>query len=132
MKKNKPVVLIVDDEKEIRSILASFLEIRYDCDLREAEDGVEAMTFIKDNPCDVMILDIRMPKKGGIDVIKETMAIKPGIDILVISAWASDDVADEAVRLGASDYIVKPLDLKAFNIKFASILDKRGQKFSKT
>ena len=131
-KKSKPIVLLVDDEKEVRTVLADFLKIRYNCEMREAENGEEAIAFIENNPCDVMILDIRMPKKGGIDVIKETKAIKPDIDILVISAWVSDDVSHEAVKLGAIDYIVKPLDLKVFNMKFSDILDKRGQNFSKT
>jgi response regulator of citrate/malate metabolism len=68
-----------------------------------------------------------MPKKGGLDVIKETKALKPDIDILVISAWVSDDVSNEAIKLGAVDYIIKPLDLKAFNLKFENILNKRKE-----
>ena len=64
--------------------------------------------------------------------IKETKEINPSIDILVISAWVSDDVSQEAIKLGATDYIVKPIDLTALSLKFANILDKRGQKISKT
>lgn len=65
------------------------------------------------------------------DVIKEAKKINPGMDILIVSAWASTDVAGEVIKLGATDYIVKPIDLKVSNLKFANILDKRGQKFSK-
>ncbi len=131
-KKSKPVILIVDDEKEVRTILADFLKIRYNCDMKEAGNGEEATAFIKNNPCDIIILDVRMPKKGGMEVIKEAKKIDPNIDILIVSAWVSTDVAEEAIKLGATDYIVKPVDLKALNLKFANILERRGQKISKT
>lgn len=128
---NKPVILVVDDEEEARSLVRGFLALRYDCDFFEVDDGEKAVEFIKSNPCDVVLLDIRMPGKSGIAVIKETKEIKPDIDILVVSAWVSGDVAEEALKAGATDYAVKPIDLKALNLKFAGILDKRGQKISK-
>ena len=129
--KNKPVILIVDDEKEARSVLSEFLNIRYNGTFKEAVDGEEAIAYLKSNTCDLIILDIRMPKKGGMDVIKEAKKINPNIDILIVSAWVSSDVAEEAVKLGATDYILKPIDLKVLNLKFANILDKRGQKISR-
>lgn len=128
---NKPVVLVVDDEIDARSTIINFLKIRYECEFREAKDGDEAVRFVKAGPCDVMILDIKMPKKSGISVIKEAREISPKIDILIVSAYVSDDVALEAMKLGATDYAVKPLDLKAISIKFANILDKRKQKIGK-
>lgn len=62
--KNKQVMLIVDDEKETRSVISEFLNIRYDGTFKEAKDGEEAVTYLKSNPCDLIILDIRMPKKA--------------------------------------------------------------------
>lgn len=128
---NKPVVLVVDDEVNARNMIIDFLEERFDCKFREATDGEEAVKFVKSNPCDVMLLDIRMPKKSGITVIKEAKELNPKVDILVISAWVSDEVAEEAMKLGATDYAVKPLDLAVIALKFSTILDKRGQKISK-
>jgi len=128
---NKPYILVVDDEADARSTIINFLEQRYECDFKEAKDGDEAIKFIKSNPCDVMLLDIKMPKKSGMTVVKEAKEINPKIDILIVSAWVSDDVAEEALKLGAADYAVKPMDLKAISLKFASILNKRGQKISK-
>lgn len=128
---DKPVVLVVDDEVDVRNTIIDFLEARYDCKYREAKDGDEAVKFIQSNNCDVMLLDIKMPKKGGIAVIKESKEINPKVDILVVSAWVSDEVAEEAMRLGATDYAVKPLDLRVISLKFSNILEKRGQKISK-
>jgi len=128
----KPVVLIVDDEKDARLALVNFLNVKFDCEFREAGDGVEAVKFVKENPCDLILLDIKMPKKSGMSVVKEAKSANPNLDILVISAWVSGDVAEEAIKLGATDYAVKPFDFKAIALKFANILDKRGQKISKT
>lgn len=128
---NRPVVLIVDDEEGARSTILNFLKERYDCEFTEAKDGEEAVNFVKCHPCDVMILDIKMPKKSGITVIKEAKEISPGISILAISAWVSDDVSQEAVEAGAADYLVKPVDLKVVSMKLSDVLLKKGYKVNK-
>ena len=127
----KPVVLVVDDEVGVRNMMIDFLEERFDCKFREARDGEEAVAFVQANPCDIMLLDIRMPKKSGMTVIKEVKEIKPNVDILVVSAWVSDEVAEEATKLGATDYAVKPMDLKVIALKLGAIFTKRGQEVSK-
>ena len=129
---NRPVVLIADDEEGARSTISNFLKERYDCEFAEAKDGEEAVNFVKCHPCDVIILDIKMPKKSGIAVIKEAKEIDPKISILVISAWVSDDVSQEAVEAGATDYLVKPVDLKVVSMKLSDVLLKKGYKVNKT
>jgi len=128
---NRPVVLVVDDEEGARSTISHFLKERYDCEFAEAKDGEEAVNFVKCHPCDVMILDIKMPKKSGITVIKEAKEINPKIGILVISAWISDDVFREAVVAGATDYLVKPVDLKIVSMKLSDVLSKKGYTVNK-
>ncbi|MDO8535644.1 MAG: response regulator [Candidatus Omnitrophota bacterium] len=128
---SRPVVLVVDDEEGARSTISTFLKERYDCDFAEAKDGEEAVNFVKCHPCDVIILDIKMPKKSGITVIKEAKEIDPSIGILVISAWVSDDVSQEAVEAGATDYLVKPVDLKVVSMKLSDVLLKKGYKANK-
>lgn len=128
---DKPVILVVDDEVDVRGMLIDFLEARFDCKFREAKDGDEAVKFVKANPCDVMILDVKMPKKGGMAVMREVKEMNPKLDILVLSAWVANDVAEEAMRSGATDYAVKPLDLRVISSKFSNILEKRGQRISK-
>lgn len=129
---NKPIVLVVDDEEGARSTITGFLKERYDCEFCEAKDGEEAVNFVKGHPCDLMILDIKMPKKSGITVIRESREINPKLDILVISAWVSDEVSQEAVESGATDYLVKPVDLKVISMKFSDLLTKKGFKVNKT
>lgn len=126
----KPVVLIVDDEPEARLAIADFMKLRFDCDFREANDGEEALRFVKSNPCDVMFLDIKLPKMSGIKVIKHAKDVNPKLDIIVVTGYASDEVAEESLKLGATDYAVKPLDLKALELKFRNILQKRKQRGS--
>lgn len=127
----KPVILIVDDVEEIRSSLRDFLQMRYEAEFQEASDGEEAVLYIKSNPCDLVLLDIKMPKKSGIVVIKEAKEYNPTIDILVVSAYMSDDVAEQAFENGATDYAVKPVNLKVLESKIQKILKTRGQFISK-
>lgn len=128
---NKPVILLVEDDKEVRTVLADFMRRRYDCDFKEAKDGDEAVKFVKENHCDLMILDIKLPKKSGVEVLKESKAMKPDIDVMIVSGWVSDDVADLTINGGATDYVLKPIDLKVICMKFEKILAARGQKFNK-
>ena len=123
----KPIVLVVDDEHDARATVIHFLRERYDCEFKEAKDGEEAVRFVKSGPCDIMLLDIKMPKKSGMAVLKEVKEINPSIDILMISAWASEEVAEDAMELGATDYATKPFDLMAISLKFSNILAKRNQ-----
>jgi len=128
---NKAVVLIVDDDPEARSMISEFLGARFDCDFKEAGDGEEAVRFVKSNPCDIMFLDVKLPKKNGTTVMKEAKEINPRVDIIVVTAYSSDEVADESLKRGASDYVIKPIDMNALTLKFGNILKKRGQKISK-
>ena len=122
---HKPVVLIVDDEPDARTTLNDFLSRRFDCEFYEVADGDEALKFVKTNHCDIMPLDIKMPKRSGMSVIMETKKIDPKVDILVISAWVSDEVAEEATKLGANDYAVKPVDLKVVELKVRKMLERK-------
>ena len=121
-------ILIVDDEKDFRDMLKVILKEKLPCHCAEAQDGTEAIAYIKHNPCDCMILDIRMPKLSGIPVIEETKKIRPDIDILVVSGWLSDHVLEEAIEKGATDYITKPVDDNVLIMKLKTILGKRGGK----
>lgn len=105
-------VLVVDDEETVRSILGRFLRSR-GCDVDMAVDGEEALASLRREQSDMLLLDLRMPKVDGLEVLRsireEELRAGP---ICAISGYASDEEAREALRLGASDFINKPLDLK--------------------
>ena len=123
----KPNILIVDDEADIRNSMKDFLSPRYECNLELAGDGEEAIQKAKDFKPDVVLLDIKMPGMSGIDVIDEIKKINPGVKIIVISAWKSSDVVRQAIARGAVDYIGKPISLAALSDKLQPVLISIGK-----
>ncbi len=101
-------VLIVDDEAIMRESLMNWLKDSYQ--VTTAETGEEAIELIKNRDFDVMVLDMRLPTKNGLQVIKEVKEIKPHIKSIIITAFPSVDLAVEAMKEGAVDYLVKPVD----------------------
>ena len=101
----KPTVLIVDDEKPTREGLRAALDDRYDVYL--AEDGEGAVRLLEEDAFDVLLTDLRMPGVGGLDLIKRAKSLsKPPICILM-TAYGSEEMAVDAMRQGADDYIAK-------------------------
>lgn len=104
----KRKILICDDEEGIRESLKLILEKDYD--LTFAQNGDEAVLAMKASPADIAILDIKMPKKDGLETLKELKKVNPSSKIIIATGYKSVDIAQEALNLGASDYIVKPFD----------------------
>lgn len=118
-----PKVLIVDDERAIRRTLKDILEYeKYEID--EAEDGEAGLSKIEKGNYDVIILDIKMPKKDGIEVLTEMQ--QKGLDtpVIVLSGHGNLETAVEAVKKGAFDYIPKPPDLNRLLITLRNAMDK--------
>ena len=102
----KKRVLIVDDEKVMRESLRDWLKDSYD--VTTAETGEETIEMIKNQDFDALIIDVRLTGKSGIDVLKEIKQIKPQINSIVMTAYPSVDLAVEAMKAGAIEFIVKP------------------------
>ena len=111
-------ILIVDDEEVVRLSHLRSLE-GADCNTRAAEDGREALNVMEQHPFDVVLLDLRMPDLDGMDVLKAIKQRWPDSEVVVITGYPSIETAKQAVRLGAFNYLTKPLDpselLKAAN-----------------
>ena len=101
-------VLICDDEEGIRESLKLILEDSYD--LAFATNGSEAIETAKQVLPDIVILDIKMPKMSGIDALKEIKKALPKAKFVISSGYKSVEVAQEAIKQGASEYIVKPFE----------------------
>lgn len=103
-------ILLIDDEASIRRTLKEILEFeKYQ--VLEAPDGYVAIEIFKKSPIDVVLLDIKMPKMDGLEVLDFLQEINPEIPIIMISGHGTIDTAVEAVKKGAFDYISKPPDL---------------------
>jgi DNA-binding NtrC family response regulator len=101
-------VLIVDDEEVVRRSYATTLAAAR-CRASAASDGDEALQAMEREPFDVVLLDLRMPGRPGMDVLGEMKRRWPDREVVVVTGYPSVDSAKEAVRLGACDYLAKPL-----------------------
>lgn len=110
MEFKKPVILVVDDESDVCEMLVSILyEEGYVTDI--ANNGKDAVKRVKDGGVDFVLLDIMMPEMGGIETLRQIKAVRHDIPVVMITAYATLKTAQEAMRLGACDYITKPFNL---------------------
>ena len=107
-----PKILIVEDEASIRRVLSSILsEEDKSYQVEEATNGQEAMDMIQKTDYDLVLCDIKMPKKDGLEVLLEAKALKPALRMVMISGHGDLETAVQAMKMGAFDYIAKPPDL---------------------
>lgn len=100
-------ILVIDDEKLMREYLKELLEPEYRVDT--ASSALEAVKMLRDEVYDLVITDLRMPKMDGIELLKQANEISPGTQVIVMTAYGSVESAVEAMKLGAYDYIEKPI-----------------------
>lgn len=103
-----PRILIADDEEGIRESLSLILGKDYD--VAFAVDGQEALAKLTADRFDLVLLDIKMPKLDGLDVMRQLKAQGITAPILMLTAYQSIELAKEAVKLGALDYLPKPFE----------------------
>ena len=103
-------ILVIDDEAGIRDVLR---EIIADEGYRvfTAEDGIEGLQILESERVDLVVLDVWLPNMGGIDVLKQIKTDSPDVEVVIISGHANIDLAVKAVKLGAFDFLEKPLSL---------------------
>ena len=103
-------VLIVDDEEELRAILSEQLR-SHGVESTEAANGLECLLHVKHEHPDVIVLDLTMPRLGGIEALKRIQKFDPGIRVIVLTA-SSDPAQHQAARThGVSEVYTKPYDL---------------------
>ncbi|MEL0186001.1 MAG: sigma-54 dependent transcriptional regulator [Flavobacteriaceae bacterium] len=125
-------ILIVEDEDAIRRVLKKVLsEENSKYKLDEAANGEEAISLIKSQHYDLILCDIKMPKKDGIDVLEFVIGYDSTIPIIMISGHGDLKTAVKAMRLGAFDYIEKPPDLNNLLTSVRSALKNTSYKKSK-
>jgi DNA-binding NtrC family response regulator len=120
-------VLIVDDDAASRRLLEARLR-PLACDVATAGNGEQAMTAIRQDVPDLVLLDLRMPKMGGIEVLRALHKDAIDVPVIVITAHGSVETAVEAMKEGAYDFITKPIDASHFDIVVSKALEREGLK----
>ena len=103
-------VLIVDDEAELVSALCERLALR-GFEAEGLTTGAEALTFLETEPCDVVLLDVKMPGLGGLEVIRLIKAERPTLAVILLTGHGSVKSVEEGMALGAFDYLMKPVKI---------------------
>jgi two-component system chemotaxis response regulator CheY len=103
-------VMIADDSDAIRLVLHDILSIGNHEIVAEAINGDEAVTKFSQTTPDILLLDLAMPKKDGLTVLKEVMAKHPQAKVILITASDNQNIINECLKVGASAFISKPFD----------------------
>jgi len=106
-----PRVLIVDDEPDFVELLREFLTAK-GYEVAAASNGEEALRKVKEDRPHLVLLDVRMPRMSGLEVLKQLREIDHEVGVIMVTAVNEEVTGREALKLGAFDYITKPLDLK--------------------
>jgi two-component system, NtrC family, nitrogen regulation response regulator NtrX len=104
-------ILIIDDEPGIRTVLADVLKDE-GYTVISAEDGAQGLSLLAVEPVDLVFLDVWLPRMGGIDVLKRLRAEHPDVEVIMISGHANISLAVQAAKMGAFDFLEKPLSLE--------------------
>ena len=104
-------LLVVDDESEICEFLKSFFEER-NYNVVTANSGEQALDRLKSDKPQVVLLDIKMPGMDGVQTLREIKAKHPRVKVIMVTAIETRDKIEECLRLGADNYITKPLSLE--------------------
>ena len=107
--KGSHTVLVVDDDPGHRGMLEALLG-RWGLAVTSAGDGKEAVARVCERPFDVVLMDIRMPDMDGITALKEIRKYNPAVPVVLMTAYSAVESAVEAMKSGAVDYLIKPLD----------------------
>jgi DNA-binding NtrC family response regulator len=107
---NQRSILVVDDEEALRTVLSSEL-VSEGYAVETASDGDEAITILTGKVFDLVLLDIKMPRVDGFEVLKFIKKNAPQIKVIMLTAFADLKNAIESKKLGAEDFISKPYDL---------------------
>jgi DNA-binding NtrC family response regulator len=128
---NKPRILLVDDEERFRDNLQKLLRAQ-GLTVTARDNGLTALSELKLQPYDVVVLDIRMPGMDGLATLSEIKKIAPGVEVIILSGHASMDAALAINRLGGYDYLMKPCPLDELLLKIDAAYEKKVERETRT
>lgn len=110
MNPRKIKVLLIDDEEEFTTTLAERLELR-GYETRTALNGHTGLEMVASDPFDIVVLDLMMPGISGLNTLRQIRGISPDVPVIILTGHGSTREGMEGMRLGASDYLMKPIDI---------------------
>lgn len=103
-------ILVVDDNKDFADVFCDILRSNH-YSAESCYGGEEAIQKVKDAPCDIMFLDIRMPQMDGIATLKEVKRLRPDTTVIMMTGYSVDDMVHKAIEEKASEIIYKPFEI---------------------
>jgi PAS domain S-box-containing protein len=117
-------ILVIDDDSAIKQACVEFLNAQ-NYKVYSADNGEEGMEILKENWCDIVITDLRMPGMDGLAVLKEVKEHNPHTEVIIITAHGTIENAVEAMKLGAYNYLTKTFDIDEFDIMIKKCIEKQ-------
>jgi two-component system response regulator AtoC len=124
---HSPSVLVVDDDEAIRQMLAAVLA-KNGAQVTLAKDGIEATEAFRRQHADVVLMDIRMPRRSGLEAMKEILEIDRGASVILMTAFAEVGTAVKAMKDGAFEYVIKPFDIEEIRVLVRRALEIRAMR----
>ena len=110
-KRESGLVLVADDDRRMRSALSRFIASK-GYEVLEAADGLQTIALAREKAPDIILLEIKMPVKNGLEVLKELAPRRPGTGFIIVTGNGDEELARSCLGLGAFDYVPKPVDLE--------------------
>jgi len=124
-------ILVVDDEIDFLETIIKRLQKR-ELDVTGVESGEEALKLIKEQMFDVVLLDVKMPGgMDGIETLRQIKKIKPLVEVVLLTGHASVETSIEGMKLGAFDYLLKPIKLEDLMMKLAAAFQRKDAQYQK-
>ncbi len=123
-------VLIVDDEEEFREMTVKRLSKR-DLECESAQDGDTALEMIAKKNYDVVLLDVKMPGRDGIETLREIKRMTPMTEVVMLTGHASLESGINGIKYGAFDYLMKPMELDALFEKLNAAYERKREQQNK-
>jgi len=115
-------ILVVDDDNGHRTMLKTLLS-GWGYRVYEADDGSKAIEWVRSRPFDLILMDIRMVKVSGLEALSVIKSMNPAIPVIIITAYSSVESAIEAMKKGAYEYLMKPLDFEEMHMKMEQAME---------
>ncbi len=120
--RRKNSILVVDDDQAHLTMLKTLLT-GWGYEVNKADDGLKAIQKVREQPFDLILMDIRMIKVSGLEALAEIKAYNPAIPVIIMTAYSSVETAVEALKKGAYDYLTKPLDFDELRLAMERAMD---------